>query len=89
MTCELRLRGALRQRAAGRPVHDVEGATLADAVGDLLREHPDLAGWILDERGAVRRHINLYVNGEPAGLDAAVGEGDTIDVLPAISGGAR
>jgi molybdopterin converting factor small subunit len=89
VTCHLRLRGALRQRADGRPAHELDGATVAEVVGDLTRRHPALSGWILDERGEVRRHINVYVNGEPARLATSVGDGDTIDVLPAISGGAR
>lgn len=58
---------------------------------ELLRElegtQPDMAGWILDEQGAVRRHINVYVNGERARADAPVGPADRVDVLPAISGG--
>ena len=55
----------------------------------LEREQPALAGWILDERGELRRHINVYVRGEPGGPDTPVGDGDRVDVLPAISGGAR
>lgn len=88
MTCHLRLRGPLKERAEGRTTHDLDGATVAEAVGALTREHPGLTGWILDERGELRRHLNVYVNGEQAGLRTAVADGDTIDVLPAISGGA-
>jgi molybdopterin converting factor small subunit len=46
-----------------------------------------MSGWVLDERGHVRRHINVFVNGEQCGEDTAVGDGDRVDVLPAISGG--
>jgi molybdopterin converting factor small subunit len=46
-----------------------------------------MGGWILDERGSIRRHINVFVNGEPGSCDTAVGDGDRVDVLPAISGG--
>lgn len=53
----------------------------------LEREHSGLEGWILDERGVLRRHINVFVNGEPAEPDAAVEEKDKIEILPAISGG--
>jgi molybdopterin converting factor small subunit len=35
----------------------------------------------------VRRHINVFVNGERGGVDTAVREDDRVDVLPAISGG--
>ena len=44
-------------------------------------------GWILDERGLIRRHINVFVNGECVREDAPVAPDDRIDVLPAISGG--
>jgi sulfur-carrier protein len=87
VACHLRLRGTLRQRARGRALHELEGSTVGEVLGALEREHRSLAGWILDERGEVRRHINVYVNGEQAGLPTAVRAGDTIDVLPAISGG--
>jgi sulfur-carrier protein len=60
---------------------------VAEVLRALEAEQPAVRGWILDERGEVRRHINVYVNGEQARRDTAVGAGDTVDVLPAISGG--
>ena len=87
MACHLRLRGPLRERAGGHPSHELDGATVADLLRALEAAHPGVRGWILDERGEVRRHINVYVNGEQARRDSAVGPGDTVDVLPAISGG--
>jgi molybdopterin converting factor small subunit len=53
----------------------------------LEREHPALAGWVLDERGQIRRHINVYVNGELGSEQTSVRESDRVEVLPAISGG--
>jgi molybdopterin synthase sulfur carrier subunit len=87
VACLLRLRGPLKQRAGGRPSHELAGATVVDVLRALEAEYPAVRGWILDERGEVRRHINVYVNGERARRDAAIGAGDTVDVLPAISGG--
>jgi molybdopterin synthase sulfur carrier subunit len=81
------LRGPLKQRAGERAGHEVDGATVADALRALERAQPALEGWILDERGRVRRHINVFVNGELRDADAAVGQDDRVDVLPAISGG--
>jgi molybdopterin synthase sulfur carrier subunit len=83
----VRLRGPLKRLAGDRSEHAVEGATIVELVRALEREHPEVAGWILDERGVVRRHINVFVNGELCGQETAVGADDRVDVLPAISGG--
>ena len=82
----VRLRGPLKGLAGGAE-HPAEGATIAELLRSLEREHPGLHGWILDERGRIRRHINVFVNGEAGREDTAVADGDRVDVLPAISGG--
>lgn len=84
----VRLRGPLKRLAGDRSEHAVEGATVGELLGELERAHPATGGWILDERGVLRRHINVFVNGERCAEDTAVGRDDQIDVLPAISGGA-
>jgi molybdopterin converting factor small subunit/photosystem II stability/assembly factor-like uncharacterized protein len=84
----VRLRSPLRELAGGNGALDVEGRTLGEVVRRLQENHPRLTGWILDERGSVREHVKLFVNGELAGLDASVRTVDRIDVLGAISGGA-
>jgi sulfur-carrier protein len=83
----VRLRGPLKALAGNASEHPVEGDTIADLLTRLEREHPALHGWILDERGRIRRHINVFVNGEKGGEDTVVGPDDRVDVLPAISGG--
>jgi sulfur-carrier protein len=85
----VRLRGPLKGLAGGRSEQSVEAATVGDLLSSLERMHPAMGGWILDERGAIRRHINVFVNGERVGAEAAVGDEDRVDVLPAISGGSR
>jgi len=61
------------------------------ALDELERAHPNLHRSICDETGAVRRHINLFVNTDHIrdldGLDTALAPGDTLNVLPAVSGG--
>jgi molybdopterin converting factor small subunit len=84
----VRVRGPLRDLAGGEGEHVVEGATVTELLRAFERTHPGAAGWILDERGRVRRHINVFVNAERAEQDAAVGPGDEVEILPAISGGA-
>lgn len=79
--------GPLKRLAGGDSEHPVEGDTVRGLLQALEREHPALSGWILDERGLIRRHINVYVNGELGGEDTAVQDRDRVEVLPAISGG--
>ena len=83
----VRLREPLRRYAGDRSQHEVPGATVLDVLEALEAGSPALRGWILDERRQVRRHINVFVNGEPGDGSTAVGERDRVDVLPAISGG--
>jgi molybdopterin synthase sulfur carrier subunit len=83
----VRLRGPLRKLAGGRPDHVVPGATVGELLRALERSEPAVSGWILDERGVIRRHINVFVNGEAGREATAVAEDDRVDVLPAISGG--
>ena len=83
----VRVHGPLKQLAAGRSEHELDGATVGELLCDLERRCPALAGWILDERGRVRRHINVFVNGQQAEQGTSVGSADRVEVLPAISGG--
>ena len=82
----MRLRGPLKTLAGGGE-HEIAGATVGDLLKTLERTRPPLDGWILDERDRIRRHINVFVNGERGSEETPVAEGDRIDVLPAISGG--
>lgn len=83
----VRLRQPLKGLAGDRAEHPLDGATVGELLAALEREHPATSGWILDERGALRRHINVFVNGEMGALDTRLDAGDRVDVLPAISGG--
>jgi sulfur-carrier protein len=83
----VRLRGPLKRLAGDCSQHTVAGGTVTDLLRAIEQEHPATRGWILDERGVVRRHINVFVNGELAAQDTQVESEDKIDVLPALSGG--
>jgi molybdopterin synthase sulfur carrier subunit len=80
------VRGPLRKLAGG-PEHELEGSTVIDVLRELELAHPGISGWILDERGKIRRHINVYVNGERGAESTPVGGADRVEVLPAITGG--
>jgi sulfur-carrier protein len=83
----VRLRQPLKRLAGDTSEHAFEGATVVEVLRELERAHPPIRGWIIDERGHVRRHINVFVNGELRDADTAVAGEDRVDVLPAISGG--
>jgi molybdopterin synthase sulfur carrier subunit len=83
----VRLRGQLDKLAGGGSEHEIDGDTVSELLNGLEQRFDALEGWILDERGVLRRHINVFVNGELAEPGAAVSSGDKIEILPAISGG--
>lgn len=83
----VRLRAPLSELAGGRRELRLEGATVSDVLRALEREHPDTKGWILDERGRIREHVNVFVNKEYGSEDTVVTDADRLHVIPAISGG--
>jgi molybdopterin converting factor small subunit len=83
----VRLRAPLSELAGGKRELELDGATVGEVLLALEREHPDVKGWILDERGLIREHINVFVNKDYGREDTAVGAQDRLHVLPAISGG--
>jgi sulfur-carrier protein len=83
----VRLRAPLSELADGNRELELEGATVAEVLQALERAHPGTRGWILDERGQIREHINVFVNREYGREDTSVTESDRLHVIPAISGG--
>ncbi len=81
------LRAPLKDLAGGSSQVQVGGATVGQAIRALEADHPKLTGWILDEQGHIRRHVNVFVNGERVGEDARVRPSDHLHILPSISGG--
>ena len=83
----VRLRAPLSELAGGNRELELEGSTVAEVLKQLEQRHPDVKGWILDEHGQIREHINVFVNKEYGREDTAVANSDCLQVLPAISGG--
>lgn len=83
----VRLRAPLSELAGGRREIELQGSTVAEVLRALEREHPDVEGWILDERGRIREHVNVFVNKDYGREETPVADGDRLHVLPAISGG--
>ena len=81
------LRSPLRQLADDRSQVEVPGTTLGDVLTKLQELHPRLTGWVLDERGEIREHVNVFVNGIHGEERTPVHDADRVHVLPAITGG--
>ena len=81
------LRAPLSGLAGGVRSVEVTGATVGEALIALEALHPALRGWVLDEHGRVREHVNIFVNGTAGEGATAVAPGDALHVLSAISGG--
>lgn len=81
----------LRCECGGAAELSVSAATVRAALEQLERSHPALYRSVCDETGAVRRHVNLFVNNSflppREGLDASLAAGDILTIMPAVSGG--
>jgi len=69
----------------------VEGTTVRGALEAVFAEQPRLRGYILDDAGALRQHMVIFVDGDQiadrVALADPVAPGSTIHVLQALSGG--
>ena len=83
---QVMLRAPLSELCGGRS-HLVAGATVRDVLLALERAHPPIAGWVLDEQGRIREHVNVFVNGVHGEERTQVADHDRVQVLPAITGG--
>jgi molybdopterin converting factor small subunit len=83
--------GALRQYCAGASQLALPAGSVRVTLQALERQHPALYRNVCDETGAVRRHVNLFVNTahvrDRDGLDTMMVPGDVLTILPAVSGG--
>jgi molybdopterin synthase sulfur carrier subunit len=91
MPVKLRIPTPLRPLAGGAAELTVEGATVAEVLENLERNHPGFQERLYDDRGEIRRFVNIYVGGEDIrflkGLDTPVREGDEVSIVPAVAGG--
>ena len=91
MTITIHVPGVLRSCCEGEAEIILSASTVRAALEEIERRHPALYRSVCDETGAVRRHVNLFVNTshvrDRAGLDTALVSGDEISILPAVSGG--
>ncbi|HZB01871.1 MAG TPA: MoaD/ThiS family protein [Actinomycetota bacterium] len=83
----VKLRSPLKDLVGGEREVTADGGSVGEVLRELERLHPRIVGWVLDEHGRVRRHVNVFLDGERVREDAAVEPGAILHVLPSISGG--
>ena len=67
--------------------HELAGATVDQVLTALDDAAPGMRDRLVEEGPRLRRHINVFVDGQPADLATPVGAGATVHVIPAVSGG--
>ena len=88
---KVRIPTPLRTLTRGQGEVEAKGATIADMIDTLDRAHPGLKDRLCDDKGELRRFVNIYVNEEDIrflkGKDTTLKDGDEVSIVPAIAGG--
>ena len=91
MSKKVRIPTPLRKLTNNEEVVEINAANVADAIGELQTRFPGIKERLVDETGAVRRFVNVYVNEEDIRFlqnqQTALKDGDEISIIPAIAGG--
>ena len=81
----------LRAATGGASAVEASGTTVGEVLEQVYARHGELRERIAGEDGAVRRFVNVYVDGEDMrfldGLETPVRDGGEVQVLPAVAGG--
>jgi molybdopterin synthase sulfur carrier subunit len=81
----------MRPLTGGDKQVSVESGTLSDIVTELEAAHPGLGDRLIDEDGALRKFVNIFVDDDDVryldGLDTKVADGITVSIIPAVAGG--
>jgi molybdopterin converting factor small subunit len=79
------------RRFLDAPPQEVDAATARDALESVFDDNPRLRGYVLDERGALRKHVTVFLGGrrvrEPQELEEPLPAGTEVSVMQALSGG--
>lgn len=87
----VRIPTPLRTYTQNREEVAVPGATIGDVLRNLEKACPGIGARLMDDKGAVRRYVNIFHNDEDIRflqeLETPVAEGDKVSIIPAIAGG--
>jgi len=88
----VRIPTTLRKITGGVSKLDVQGATVREALQQVVTAHPELGERVYDDQGELRRFVNLFVGGEDirflSGLETPLTDGVELSIVPAVAGGA-
>ena len=91
MSVSVRIPTILRTYTNGESEVSADGGTLAAVLDSLEQRYPGIKGRIVDEQGALRRFVNVYVGNDDVrfleALDTSTPEGAQVSVIPAVAGG--
>ncbi|MEP7054614.1 MAG: MoaD/ThiS family protein [Actinomycetota bacterium] len=91
MAVSIRIPTPMRNLTGGASEVSVEATNLREAIKALDAAHPGVSERILDDAGALRRFVNVYVGDEDVrfldGLDTLLVDGSSISIIPAVAGG--
>ena len=91
MSVLVRIPTPLQQLVDGQSEVQASGGTLRDLIEDLKAKNDEFGNRLLDEKGDLRRFVNIYVNEEDVRflqkLDTPLKDGDEVSIVPAIAGG--
>jgi molybdopterin synthase sulfur carrier subunit len=81
----------LRRFTGGEGEVPADGASVRQVIEDLEKRHAGIRERLLDDKGEIRRFVNIYLNGDDVrfleSLNSKVKDGDDISIVPAIAGG--
>jgi len=87
----IRIPTPLRKLTNDLDIVQSDAGTLAEAIDRMESAYPGIKDRLVDERGELRRFVNVYVNGEDVrflqGLQTALKTGDEVSIVPAVAGG--
>lgn len=91
MPIQVRIPTPLRKLTNNEELVQVTAPTVAGAIAELQSRYPGIKERLVDEKGAIRRFVNVYVNEEDIRFlknqETPLKEGDEISIIPAIAGG--
>ncbi len=91
MSVSVRIPTILRTYTGGASEVAAEGDTLAEVLDHLEASYPGIRARILDDQGAIRRFVNVYVGNDDVrfldSLDTKTADGAQVSVIPAVAGG--